>query len=123
MVVDKWRHYLHLNHFIIRTDHFSLKFLQDQKITTSLQHKGLTKLMGLSYEIHYKKGIENNMADALSRMHDVGAECYVISQIQPKCVEDIINSYDGDQEVTQIMTPGACGSCCSSQCDPTKWIV
>lgn len=53
--VDKWRHYLHPQHFIIKTDHFSLKFLQEQKITTSLQHKGLTKLMGLSFEIHYKK--------------------------------------------------------------------
>lgn len=29
MAVDKWRHYLHPNHFIIKTDHFSLKFLKD----------------------------------------------------------------------------------------------
>lgn len=34
--VDKWRYYLHPQHFIIKTDHFSLKFLQEQKITTSL---------------------------------------------------------------------------------------
>ncbi|OIT27354.1 putative mitochondrial protein, partial [Nicotiana attenuata] len=43
--VDKWRHYLQPNHFIIKTDHFSLKFLKDQKLTTSLQHKGVTKLL------------------------------------------------------------------------------
>lgn len=64
----------------------------------------MTKLTGLSYKIHYKKGTENNVADALSRMHDVGDECCVISQIQPKWMEDINNSYDGDQEVTQVMT-------------------
>lgn len=26
--VDKWHHYLHPNHFIIKTDHFSLNFLK-----------------------------------------------------------------------------------------------
>lgn len=62
--VDKCRHYLHPHHFIIKTYHFSLKFLQNQKITTALQHKGLTKLIGLSFEIHYKKGVEKMVADA-----------------------------------------------------------
>lgn len=28
---DKWRHYLHPNHFIIRTNHLSLKFLRTKK--------------------------------------------------------------------------------------------
>lgn len=28
-VVDKWRHYLVPSHFIIMTDHLSLKFLQE----------------------------------------------------------------------------------------------
>lgn len=51
IAVDRWGHYLHPHHFIIKTDPFSLKFLQEQKITTSLQHKGLTKMMGLSFEI------------------------------------------------------------------------
>lgn len=53
--VEKWRYYLQPNHFIIKTNHFSLKFLKDQWITTSLQHKGVTKLLGLSYEIQYRK--------------------------------------------------------------------
>lgn len=50
-VIDKWRHYLQPSHFIIKTNHFNLIFLKDQIITTSLQHKGVTKLLGLSYEI------------------------------------------------------------------------
>ena len=37
--VTKWRHYLEGNHFIIRTDHQSLKYLLDQRITTSLQQQ------------------------------------------------------------------------------------
>lgn len=35
-----------------------------------LQQKWLVRLMGLDYEIIYKKGKENIAADALSRMNE-----------------------------------------------------
>ena len=38
-VVTKWRHYLEEHHFIIRTDHQSLKYLLEQRVTTTLQQK------------------------------------------------------------------------------------
>ena len=57
--VEKWRHYLEPTTFILRTDHSSLKYLLQQKMQTQLQKKSLTKLLGLSYEIHYKRGQEN----------------------------------------------------------------
>lgn len=65
--MNKWRHYLLGTRFIIKSDHESLKYLLDQNIYTPLQQKRLTKLMGLDYEIQYKKGKENVVADALSR--------------------------------------------------------
>ena len=34
MAVDKWRSYLLGKHFIIRNDHFILKYIMEQKITT-----------------------------------------------------------------------------------------
>jgi hypothetical protein len=67
MAVEKWRHYLEQEQFIIQTDHESLKYLLDQKIHTPIQKKGLTKLMGLRYKILYRKGRKNIVADALSR--------------------------------------------------------
>lgn len=48
--------------------------------------------MGLSYEIHDKKGTENTAADALSRAY-TEAECSVISQVQPNWMEEIFNGY------------------------------
>ena len=71
-VVNKWRHYLLGRHFFIRTDHQSLKFLLEQRVTMPIQQKWLTKLMGFDYEITYRSGKENVVVDALSRRDEEG---------------------------------------------------
>ena len=65
--VQKWGQYLLGRPFIIKTDQKSLKYLLHQKISTPLQQVWLAKLMGFEYEIQYKSGQENVVADALSR--------------------------------------------------------
>ncbi|XP_026383400.1 uncharacterized protein LOC113278890 [Papaver somniferum] len=77
--IQKWKHYLCSQQFIIHTDHQILKYLMDQKLSTSLQQKWLVKLMGLDYVIKYKKGSENQAADALSRLPS--ASCSSLSSI------------------------------------------
>lgn len=61
----------------MRTDQRSLKFLLDQRITTPTQLRWLPKILGYDYEIQYKKGVDNNGADALSRIAQF--ELYAIS--------------------------------------------
>jgi hypothetical protein len=58
--------------FVIQTDHESLKHMLDQKIHTFIQKKGLTKLLGLNYQIIYRRGKENKAANALSRRDTCG---------------------------------------------------
>ena len=69
MAVQKWRPYVVGKHFKIIIDHHSLKFLLDQRDSTPMQYKWLTKLAGYDYEIVYCSGKENTAADALSRVH------------------------------------------------------
>lgn len=95
MATHKWHGYLQGHHFIIRTDHQSLKFLLEQRLSTLFQQKWLAKLMGLDYEICYKKGKENLVADALSRVHenDQQGELIEISTLQQIWLNDVMLSY------------------------------
>lgn len=50
------------------SDHQSLRTLHSQTIQTPEQQHWLTKLLGYDFEIVYKPGKENGLADALSRL-------------------------------------------------------
>ena len=65
-VVVLWRPYLLGKCFQMKTDHQSLKYFLEQCISSSEQQKWVTKLFGYDYEIIYKKGKDNVVADALS---------------------------------------------------------
>nr|GEX61218.1 retrovirus-related Pol polyprotein from transposon 17.6 [Tanacetum cinerariifolium] len=81
--LEKWRGYLLDNHFIIKKDHYNLKYLLDQRITTPAQMKALPKLKGFDYEVKYKKGVDNIAADALSRLQNEGQLMTTIIVIIP----------------------------------------
>jgi hypothetical protein len=65
--VRHWRPYLWGRHFIVKTDHFSLKYLLDQSLATIPQHHWVGKLLGFDFTVEYRSGATNTVADALSR--------------------------------------------------------
>ncbi|KAL0313077.1 UNVERIFIED_CONTAM: Retrovirus-related Pol polyprotein from transposon.6 [Sesamum radiatum] len=99
--VHKWKHYLIGRHFIIKTDHQSLKYILEQKVDNVLQQKWISKLLGLDYEIQYKKERDNIAADALSRKEQT--DCFTITVIIPNWITDIERSYEGDDEFLPII--------------------
>ncbi|CAM8999301.1 unnamed protein product [Rhodiola kirilowii] len=66
--VQKWRPYLLGRKFTIETDHQPLKAILTQNIHTPEQQKWLVKLMGYEFDVRYKPGKDNVVADALSRV-------------------------------------------------------
>ena len=68
-----WRPYVLGHKFFIKTDQRSLKFFLDQRVATPEQQKWVAKLMGYEYEIIYRPGHDNIVADALSRCHNNSA--------------------------------------------------
>ena len=67
LAIRHWRPYLWGRQFVVRTDHFSLKYLLDQRLATIPQHHWVGKLLGFDFHVEYKQGASNVVADALSR--------------------------------------------------------
>lgn len=74
--ISKWKHYLTGQQFIIRTDQRSLRHFLEQKFVSTVQQRWAAKLLG------YKPGVQNRVADALSRKLPM-AELQQISLVVP----------------------------------------
>lgn len=103
VAVEQWRSYLQLGEFHIYTDHRSLSQLTEQRLHTSWQQKVFTKLLGLDYKVIYKKGVDNRVADALSRKVDVEAQCSAISVCTPKWLEEVVSSYHSNERAQAML--------------------
>jgi hypothetical protein len=88
-VIDVWSPYLLGQHFQINIDHQSLKYFMEQCISSPEQQKLVTKLFGYDYDIIYKKGKDNVVADALSRKYEDEGSLFSLSFIVPDWLQDI----------------------------------
>jgi hypothetical protein len=75
--LKKWCPYLIGRHFKVKTDHDSLKYFLEQRLSSKEQQKWVTKMLGYDFEIIYKKGKKNVVADALSRK-DEDVEAFLL---------------------------------------------
>jgi hypothetical protein len=65
--VRHWRPYLRGRMFVVKTNHYSLKFLLDQRLSMIPQHQWASKLLGFDCTVEYKPRAANIVAVALSR--------------------------------------------------------
>ncbi|KAL7288313.1 hypothetical protein TKK_0017647 [Trichogramma kaykai] len=68
--VQKFRPYVEGYHFKVITDHSSLKWLHNLKNPTGRLARWALELQQYDYEILHRKGSQNVVADALSRLHE-----------------------------------------------------
>jgi len=96
-------------YFVIKTDHFSLKYLLRQRITTAFQSKWLPKLMGYDYEIMYRQDRENVAVDGLSRIDGAQLLAITLSTIHSALMQSIKDSWSQDpslQALVQCLNAG-----------------
>jgi hypothetical protein len=102
--LKQWRPYLIGKHFKVKIDRDSLKYFLEQRRSLEEQQKWVTKMLGYDFEIIYKKGKQNVVADALSRKdEDVDAFFCAISIIQPDWIIEARDEWKNDEKVWTLI--------------------
>lgn len=101
--VRHWNSYFRGQYFIVRTDHYSLKCLLEQRIATPSQQHWVCKLLGYTFSIEYKPGHSNIVADALSRRVETKAICHAISCPHWDLLAEIRTEQQGSEEVQLLI--------------------
>jgi len=91
VTVEKWKHYLQRQEFVILTDHKSLSYLSEQNLHSEMQRKAMTRLMGLQFKIVYRKGKDNIAADALSRIQHLNI-LQSVSMVKHNWIQEVLNT-------------------------------
>jgi hypothetical protein len=103
LAVQQWRAYLQHSEFTIFTVQKSLTQLTEQRLHTRWQQKVFTKLMGLQYRVVYKQGIDNRVADALSRKSSHEMVCEAVSSASSVWIQEVLAGYDQDEHTLSMM--------------------
>ena len=75
--------------FLFKTGHNSLEYFLTQKNLSPEQQKWVSKIQVFYFNIVYKKGKENGVADILSRTHESDASLCTISIVVPKWISEV----------------------------------
>ena len=102
--IDTCRPYLLGRCFQICTDHHSLKYFLEQCLSSPQQNKWLAKMLGYDYEIIYKKGRGNIVADALSRQFEEESTLLAISLPIPEWIEEACKEWFSHPGLSQLIT-------------------
>jgi hypothetical protein len=87
---------------VIRTDHRSLRFLLNQRLTTIPQDQWASKLLSFDFVVEYKPEALNVVADALSRRNECSAEAMALSAPHFALFDDLRQETNGNVELSQL---------------------
>ena len=99
IAVQKWRPYLLGRKFQVHTNQKSLKHITEQNLMGEDQQKWIAKLIGFDFEVKYKLGRENNVADALSRQMQYAT----IAMVQCEAWEGLEEEIQGDEKLKNLI--------------------
>ena len=111
-----WRYYLDGSHFIVYTDHATLRHFPTQPKLTRRQARWMELLQEYDFDFKYKRGADNIVSDALSRRPD-HQEPRPLSLNSLNIMLDLglrqrlIDSYSDDPKIGPIYQSCLQGSC------------
>lgn len=108
MSIQKWRHYLLGRRFVVRTDQQSLKYLLEQREITLDYQRWLTRILGYEFDIEYKVGSENKVADGLSRidhmmLDEAGLTLLALTMPVTLQMQDLYREIDENDEIQVVI--------------------
>jgi len=96
------RPYLWGRQFIVRTDHYALKFLLDQRLSTVPQHQWVSKLFGYDFMIEYRPGTLNIVADALFRREGDNLRLHAVTTPSFQLFDDLRRELQLDDDLRAL---------------------
>ena len=126
-VTVKFTYYLYNNEFKIFTDHNPLVYLTTSAKLDALGHRWLAELSSYHFSIHYKPGIQNRDADALSRRPDPEkeqSECTNV--VNPEIFKELCNlvnssDFSGVAEISGVAPSAMSNAIPVSHVDTLDW--
>lgn len=96
---------------MVRSYQQSLRFIAQQTEIGADYQKWVSKLMGFDFEVHYKPGSSNRVADALSRKSAGEVELGAIVTSQGISWEELEKEVEGDEFISGIKRELMAGEC------------
>ena len=85
MSIKHFHHYMYGRHFLVRSDHNSLRWLMNSSIVEGQLARWLEFLASYDFEIQFRKGISHKNADSLSRRPCYDNNCRYCERVEEKC--------------------------------------
>ena len=99
--IEHFEQYLVSKPFVVFTDNTALIWLLRQNISKGRVSRWIMKLCNYDFEIFHKKGVQNLVADALSRLPNLPQSC--VTKIQQRDPEMIRSKQREDSDVMEII--------------------
>ncbi|XP_037493403.1 uncharacterized protein LOC119370090 [Jatropha curcas] len=111
--IKHWHSYLWGREFIVRTNHYTLKYLLEQHHLSATQQHWISKLLGFFFTVEYRTGKSNLVADALSRRNADDSILMAVSMPQLSLFDEIRKEHSDSPAIQQqisTITNGAVAS-------------
>ena len=91
VVTEQFREYLQYQPFLVHTDNNPLTYVMMTPNLDAVGHRWVAAMAGYNFEIEYARGMDNKVADALSRVGQRLAEEAINELLDQGAIQELLN--------------------------------